>query len=237
MANPSLKTAKRIAALVLFVVAAATLSVGLHAQGLVTEKLTALNIVMPGTSRLDEAYDNGMLTQEDRGVLNRYEAQPMTNGLQAKVYAEHFLDAQMEFAAYQLGVAEENANAAGLAMLETRHMEALRAELRMLPENAGSSESRLELVLQREIANPASQFENARQALALRNLRLDTFLSGTTLQGFLLNAYGWWVVGGIAVLIGIVSLLAGVACSIWSFLPIGWERRRVRGRAGRPLLL
>lgn len=237
MANPNLRMAKRVTALVLLVIAAATLSAGAQAQSLVSEKLTALQIVMPGPSRLDEDYARGMLTQEDRGVLNRYAAQPLTNGPQAKAYAEHYLTAQMWFAAHELGVEDEYANPAGLAMLASRHTELLRAELRVLPDNVGKSESRLELVVRREIATPTSQFENARKAAALEKLRLDTFLSGTTLQGLLLNAYGWWVLGGVSIIVGIFCLIASAASLAWSFVSGKSARVAPKGASTKPLLL
>ena len=59
-------------------------------------------------------------------------------------------------------------------------------------------------------ANPATDFSLAKEIKSLQDLRTSTFLDGNTLRGMLLNAYGWWLVGTIALVAGWTLIVVGV---------------------------
>ncbi len=220
---------RRIVALVLMVVGVATLSAGAYDHKLVAEKLSAQQITMPGTPAIKAATASGMLTVEDARALTRFAGQPMTHGLQAKAYAEHYIAAQLRFSAENLDVPDEYASYNRLAILVSQYTEALREELRALPENAKRTETQIAAQVSREIASSNSEFENARRAAALQRLRLDTFFTGNMLQGLLLNVYGWWLLGSIALAVGFFSLLGGAALFAFTLI-----RRPDRAAAPEP---
>lgn len=63
------------------------------------------------------------------------------------------------------------------------------------------------------------------QAASLNNL-VDTVFRGTSLRGMLLNAYGWWKVGQIALISSIVSFALGAITLLLASLGL-WHFRRV----------
>ncbi|MCI7551136.1 MAG: hypothetical protein PUK40_08040 [Actinomycetaceae bacterium] len=86
-------------------------------------------------------------------------------------------------------------------------------------DNPSADEDTISRMAAAEIANPMTEYQSARDAAALEDLRHGTFLDGNTLRGMLLNAYGWGIVGTVALWAGVVLIIAGVALAVYGFIP------------------
>lgn len=78
------------------------------------------------------------------------------------------------------------------------------------PENASKTDEEIAPLATQEIANPASDSPLAKEIKSLQDLRSSTFLDGNALRGMLLNAYGWWLLGTIALVAGWTLVVVGV---------------------------
>jgi hypothetical protein len=58
--------------------------------------------------------------------------------------------------------------------------------------------------------------------------KADTLFKGETLRSILLNAYGWWTMATIALYLGFLLILAGIALGILSFLGFRHAARRAK---------
>ena len=56
-------------------------------------------------------------------------------------------------------------------------------------------------------------------------VKADTLFKGETLRSILLNAYGWWTVGTIAVFAGYALIAAGILFAVFAFLGFRHARR------------
>jgi hypothetical protein len=64
--------------------------------------------------------------------------------------------------------------------------------------------------------------------------KADTLFKGETLRSILLNAYGWWTVGTIAVLAGYAMIVAGLVLALFAILGFWHAGRAARAAAGGP---
>jgi hypothetical protein len=63
------------------------------------------------------------------------------------------------------------------------------------------------------------------QTAADLSAKADVLFKGETLRSILLNAYGWWTVATIALWVGIVMVVAGLALAVFAFLGFRHARR------------
>lgn len=218
MATQVYKTLAKIVGVVLLLVGLAALVGGNFAHGFVTEQLEDQQITMPTEQAIDGQVESGRISAADAEVLRPYAGETMATGNHAQAFADHYIRAHMTAAAKAAGVPEEQASYSGLGALVTEKTTALKEELAALPENSGKSEQEIAALAAAEIADPATEYENAKQAASLQQLRMDTFLDGNTLRGMLLNAYGWWLVGTIAIAAGIGLLVVGALLLVFGFV-------------------
>lgn len=86
------------------------------------------------------------------------------------------------------------------------------------PENVSKTDQQIAALATQEIANPASVFPPAKEIKSLQDLRSSTFLDGNALRGMLLNAYGWRLVGTIALVAGWTLVVVGVGLLVLGFV-------------------
>lgn len=188
-----------------------------YAHGLVAEHLGAQLIVMPDTRTIDAKVSSGHISAEDAQVLRRFVGQEMTNGVQAQAYADHYIQPHMRALAVSAGVPADLASYTGIGIAAAERTEALRQEILADPKNDGLTPAQIASIVNAEIANPNTQYPDAQQAALLQQMRADSFLTGDLLRGLLLNAYGWWLLGSISQIVGVVALLAGTGTLAWTF--------------------
>lgn len=210
MATQVYKTLAKIVGAVLLVVGVAALFGANFAHGFVSDQLKQQAITMPTEQAIDGQVQSGRIGEADAKVLRPFAGQTMSTGPHAQAFADHYIAAHMKAGAKAAGVPDEMANYSGIGALVTEKTNALKEELKALPDNAGKSDQEIAALAAKEIADPTTSYDNAKQAASLTKLRMDTFLDGNTLRGMLLNAYGWWLVGSIAQFAGWALLVIGV---------------------------
>lgn len=218
MATQVYKTLSKIVGVVLLLVGVVALIGGNFAHGYVSDQLADQSITMATNESIDSQLAAGRINEDDAAALRKYAGQEMTTGPQAEVFANHYIHAHMAAAAKAAGVPEDQANYSAIGGLVTKYTNALKEELKALPENANATDAQIAAQAAAEIANPDTTYENAQQAAKLQTLRMDTFLDGNTLRGMLLNAYGWWLVGTIAQAAGWALIVVGVALTAFGFI-------------------
>ena len=211
MATQVYRTLAKIVGAVLLVVGIAALFGGNFAHGFVREQLEAQNITMPTTEAIDAQVASGRITEGNAVELRKYAADgPMSTGPQARAFADEYILSHMRAGAKAAGVPEEQATYSGIGEVVSAKTAQLRAELKAVPENASKTDQEIAALAAQEIANPATDFSLAKEIKSLQDLRTSTFLDGNTLRGMLLNAYGWWLVGTIALVAGWTLIVVGV---------------------------
>lgn len=209
------KTFAKIFGILCLVVGIGALSGGLFAGNFIEKQLSAQGITMPTEEALTAQLEKGRLTQEDVDALMPYQGQTMTNGWQAHAFSDHYIAAHIKATAAQLGYPDATYATVGSEFEKVRSalVEDLQAR------NSEADATTLENMADAEIANPLTEYPNAQKAAELKSLRYDTFLDGSTLRGMLLNAYGWGIVGTIALWAGIALILVGALLAVWGFVP------------------
>jgi hypothetical protein len=144
-----------------------------YANNQVTSQLSAQKIVFPTTN----SSEFKILPAANRAQMAKYAGQAMTNGAQAEVYANYFID---------------------------RHLFLI---------GGGKTYSQLS-------AESLAQPKNA--ALAAE---VQTVFRGTTLRSMLLEAYGFWQFGQIALIAAIASYIAAGLMLVLSILGFVHLRR------------
>lgn len=218
MATQVYKTLSRIVGAVLLVLGVAALFGANFAHGFVSDQLEQQAISMPAEQAIDAQVTSGRISEDDAKALRPFAGEIMSTGPQAQAFADHYIAAHMKAAAKGAGVPDDKASYSGIGSLVTEKTNALKAELKALPENSNKSEQELTGLANAEIANPGSEYQTAKDAAKLQALRMDTFLDGNTLRGMLLNAYGWWLVGTIAQAAGWVLIVVGAGLLALGFV-------------------
>ena len=166
----ALVSAAGLLLVVVLVVAGVLLTWGhSYANNQVTSQLSAQKIVFPAKSNAEFK----ALPKADQAVMGQYASQVMTNGAQAKAYADHFIAVHLR----EIGGGKTYSQ--------------LSAEALAQPKNAA---------LQGEV---------------------QTIFRGTTLRSMLLEAYGFWTFGQIALIAAIASYIAAglmLILSIFGFV-------------------
>ncbi|MDY5584610.1 MAG: hypothetical protein SPG61_02305 [Arcanobacterium sp.] len=211
------KTLSKVVGIVLLIAGIGAFSGGKFAESFIAEQLGEQNIVMPSVESIDGQVAGGRLTEEDANALRPYADQPMTTGAQAKAFANHYVGAHMRAAAAAAGMPDATYATIGAEFNAKR--DALIAELKALPENASADDAQLGKLADAEIANILTTNTTAQEAKALQDLRYDTMLDGNTLRGMLLNAYGWGLLGTIALYAGIALAVVGLLLTVYGFVP------------------
>ncbi len=218
MATQVYSTLAKIVGAVLVLVGVAALFGANFAHGFVSQQLSDQAITMPTAEAIDGQVKGGRISEADGAALRPFVGEKMSTGPMARAFADHYILAHMKAAAKGVNVPDDKANYSGIGSLVTEKTNALKEELKALPENANKTDQEIAGLAAKEIANPQTKYDNAKQAAALQKLRMETFLDGNTLRGMLLNAYGWWLVGTIAQVAGWVLIVAGVALLALGFV-------------------
>lgn len=211
------KNIAKILGIVLVLVGIGAIIGGKFADSFIEEQLADQYITMPTEEAIDGQITSGRITEADAEELRPYAGEELTNGNQAKAYANNYIYAHMKASAAGAGYPDGNyANLGGaFSEKEAALIEELKAD------NPDADEETLSRMAAAEIANPMTEYDNAREAATLEDLRYGTFLDGNTLRGMLLNAYGWGLVGTIAFWAGLLLVIGGIALAAYGFIPAG----------------
>lgn len=209
------KTLSKIFGIVCLIVGIGALSGGLFAASFIKDQLGNQDITMPTEEAISKQLKSGSLTREDVDALTPYAGQTMTNGNQAKAFANHYIAAHMRSGAERAGYPDATYNSLGSAYTEKE--KAVIDEL--TTKNPDADETTIKAMAAAEIANPMTSIPAAKEAAAVKSLRFDTMLNGNSLRGMLLNAYGWGLVGTIARWVGIGLIIVGLLLGIYGFVP------------------
>ncbi|WP_124054506.1 hypothetical protein [Arcanobacterium ihumii] len=207
MAAKIYKTLAIIFGVVLIVIGAGASFGGKYAHSFVNDQLGAQEISMPDKEALDGQLKGGRLTQEDVDALSGFVGEKMTTGPQAQAFADHYIAAHMRAAAKGAKVADDKATFEGIGELVNEEKAKLAKEIKSA--NPTVDDKAIDALVNKEIANKASTNETAQKIAKLTDLRMNTFLNGNSLRGMLLNAYGWYLVGTIALYAGIALIIVG----------------------------
>lgn len=215
--KPQAKRYLRIAAVCVLVVALGALSAAWYAHGLVKSQLAAQEITMPSATMIQSYRESKIFSAKDAQVLNQFASQQMLTGPQAKAYALYYIMPVARHRAHLAGVPGGMQTFNGIGDVISQRTAALRVEIAELPENSQLTEQEINGLVQQEIANPGTQFQNARDVARFQELRNETFFVANTLTGLLLNVYGWWLLGSIAQVVGLTLAVTGLLLFIASF--------------------
>ncbi|MDY6049551.1 MAG: hypothetical protein SPI77_03155 [Corynebacterium sp.] len=213
MATNVYKTLAKIVGILLLIVGVVAIYTGSFAGGFVKDELTAQGITMP-TEQAINAQTGKSIQQEDADILLKYAGSPMDTGAEAKAYAEHYVGAHMRNTAKQNDISAATFQAAGDKVTELTN--ALKEEL--TAQNPDKSEQEITALANAEIANKETTNETAKKVASLQKLRTDTFFMGSMIQGTLLNAYGWGLVGTIVTIVGWLLIVAGIIIALLGFV-------------------
>ena len=166
------------------------------------------------TEQAINAQTGKSIQQEDADILLKYAGSPMDTGAEAKAYAEHYVGAHMRNTAKQNDISAATFQAAGDKVTELTN--ALKEEL--TAQNPDKSEQEITALANAEIANKETTNETAKKVASLQKLRTDTFFMGSMIQGTLLNAYGWGLVGTIVTIVGWLLIVAGIIIALLGFV-------------------
>ncbi len=221
MAESAYKAMAKVFGAVLPVVGVGAVIGGRFAHQFVAEQLAAEDIVMPDAATIDREVQIGLVDADDAELLRPHAGLTLTNGPQARIYADNYVLAHMLFAARKAGVPDEKATYAGVGDLANEKNRALKDELREQNPTMGPGE--INGLAKMEIGDPETEYDLAREIAGLYELRSDNFFMGNAIRGMLLNAYGWWLVGLVARAAGLGLMGLGAALAAVGFLP---NRRR-----------
>ncbi len=209
------RTLALIFGVVILVVGVGALWGGRFADSFIAEEMERQNITMPSEQAIDGQLASGRIDQATADELRPYADLQMANGNHAKAYAGYIQD-HMAAAGAASGLPAEQANYSGLGAAYGEAETALTAEV--AAENPKASEEEVAALVAKEIADPTTGYDTAREAAELKSLRFDTMFNGNMLVGTLLNVYGWGLIGTIATWAGIACLVAGTLLILGGFL-------------------
>ena len=218
MAIQVYKTLAKIVGAVLLVVGIAAMFGANFAHGFVSDQLAQQAITMPTAEAIDGQVESGRISETDAEALRPFAGEQMTTGPQARAFADHYIHAHMLAGAKAAGVPDDKANYSGIGSLVTSKTAELREQLKAEPDNANKTDQEIAALAVAEIANPKTENALAKEIASLTKLRMETFLDGNTLRGMLLNAYGWWLVGTIALFASIALIVIGLGLLAFGFL-------------------
>ncbi|QGU04429.1 hypothetical protein [Corynebacterium comes] len=200
---------------ILLVVGIAALSGGRFADSFIAEEMDRQNITMPTAEAIDGQLEKGRIDQQTAEELRPFDGELMSNGNHAKAYAGYIQD-HMTAAGAASGLPAEQATYSGIGSAYSEVQAELSSEI--AAQNPKASEEEISALVAKEIADPTSRYEAAREAASLASLRFDTMFNGNMLVGTLLNVYGWGLIGTIATWAGIALTGVGALLILGSFL-------------------
>lgn len=207
------KTLAAIFGVVMILVGVGALIGGNFAGSYIEEQMDKQNITLPTEEALAAQVEQGRISQELADEMRPHAGEKVTTGdgarLQAMLIGQH-----MDASAKAAGL--EGQNYASLGAIETQHTTALEDNLRAA--NPTAPEEQIKKMAQAEIANPLTTDPEAQAAANAHAVRYDIMLNGSTLQGMLLNVYGWGLIGTIALWVGWGAIIVGVLLLIGSFV-------------------
>lgn len=203
------RTLARIVGAVASAAGAGALAGGKYAHSFVTSQLAEQDITMPDDASINTRLSSGSLSATDAKALRPHAGKKLTTGPQALVFANNNISANMTMAATQANVPQEYASFSGLGTYIDKLRHQLEKELSSQEENIDKTTQEIRALAKQEIANVDTSYDIARNIATLQKMRADVFLTGNTLRGMLLNAYGWWLVGSIAQATGVALTSAG----------------------------
>ncbi|GAA2182661.1 hypothetical protein GCM10009785_22890 [Brooklawnia cerclae] len=218
MASQVYKTLLKIVGLVLLVIGIGALIGGSFAHSYVKDQLSEQAIAMPTNETLDAQVKSGRLTQENADAMRPFAGEEMTTGPMAQAFANEYIASHMKAAAVALDVPDDKATYEGVGELVTEKTSALTEVLKAEPENADKTDAEISALATKEIANANTTYQDAKDAAALQTLRTGTMFTGNSLRGMLLNAYGWWLLGTIAIVAAWALIVIGVASVVVGFV-------------------
>lgn len=180
---------------------------GRFSDSFITKQMAAQNITMPTKESIDGQLDGGKIDAETARLLRPYAGKPLRTGSQARAYAM-YIQAHMAYAGKQAGLSPEQATFSGLGQVIRTAKEELTKKV--AADNSDLSSDDVEVKVKQEIANPATEYEQARKVASLEELRTDTMFTGNVLSGTLLNVYGWGLLGTIGTWVGWLLVLTGL---------------------------
>lgn len=228
MAAQVYKTLLKIVGLVLLVIGIGALVGGSFAHSYVKGQLSEQAIAMPTNSTLDAQVSSGSITQANAAALRPFAGQALATGPQAQAFANQYIAAHMKAGAKALNVPDDKATYEGVGELVTAKTTALTNALKADPANAGKTTAQLTALANKEIANPSTTYQDAKDVAALQTLRTGTMFTGNALRGMLLNAYGWWLLGTIAIVAGWALVVLGVVLAVLGFV---WKPKPITSSA------
>ncbi|BEH03295.1 hypothetical protein SDC9_132017 [bioreactor metagenome] len=221
MADSVYRALSRVFSVVLPVVGAGAMIGGSFAHRFVSDQLGSEDITMPAPELITQELKTGLISPDDAELLSLHAGETLSNGPQARIYADNYVLAHMKVAAERAGVPEDQATYAGVGDLAAELNKQLKAELKEQYPEMGPGE--IAGLARMEIKDPETEYDLARKINQFYELRSENFFMGNAIRGMLLNAYGWWLVGLVARIAG--ALLIGFG----GFLGLlGFGRRRAR---------
>ena len=207
------KTLSRIVGIVLIVLGIGAFGGGMFDESFIAGQLKNQGITMPGQEEIESSTTDkgGMYSPEDVAALKPYYGQPMTNGMQAKAFAEHYMGVHLKGSAARAGVPEGKQNFNGVGEVASEYegklWEQLKADDPTLTDDM--KKAKLAEVTKAKDVDP-KYAENVAKINELNNLKNNTFFQGNMIQGTLLNAYGWGLIGVVAKSAGIGLVVVGL---------------------------
>ena len=223
MAANVYKTLAKIVGILLLIVGIGCVWGGNFANGYVTDQLVQQGITMPSQKAVEgQAKSGTSLTQEDVDALVPYADTPLDSGAKAQAYSEHYIAAHMRGAANEAGIPLDQATFQGVGTFTNKKTSDFEAKL--AGERPEMTEDEITALAEAEIANPDSQYAEAKEIASLQAMRTDTFFMGSMIRGTLLNAYGWGLVGTIVTIVGWLLIVVGVILALLGFV-LGNKKR------------
>ncbi|WP_341728196.1 hypothetical protein [Brooklawnia sp.] len=200
MTDSVYKALSRVFGVVLPVVGVGALIGGSFAHRFVADQLGSEDITMPGPQVIARELKIGLIAPDDAERLSAHAGETLSNGPQARIYADNYVLAHMKVAAERAGVPEDRATYAGVGDLASELNDQLKAELKANHPEMGPGE--IAGLARMEIQDPETEYDLASKISRLHQLRSENFFMGNAIRGMLLNAYGWWLVGLLARIVG-----------------------------------
>ncbi|QOR47761.1 hypothetical protein INS90_00130 [Trueperella pecoris] len=215
MATQVYKTLAKIVGIVLILAGIGAFAGGAYADSFIASQLKDQQVVLPTTESIDGQFKGGGLSQEDADALYPVAGQTVTTGDQARIFADHYIYAHMKSAVKRAGL-EPGMTFATVGEVVNEKKAELAKEIAQ--DNPAADEAAVKKMVEAEVSNPLTKYETATAVAKLDSLRNDTLLTGNTIRGMLLNAYGWGLVGKVAKFAGIGLFVVGLGLTAYGFL-------------------
>ena len=130
MADSVYRALSRVFSVVLPVVGAGAMIGGSFAHRFVSDQLGSEDITMPAPELITQELKTGLISPDDAELLSLHAGETLSNGPQARIYADNYVLAHMKVAAERAGVPEDQATYAGVGDLAAELNKQLKAELK-----------------------------------------------------------------------------------------------------------